>query len=81
MHSFTSDSLQSGRYGDRLAVGAKFPALVQTGSEAHPASCTMGTGLFSGVKRPGRGDDHPPPSSAEVKEGVELYHYFPSGPS
>jgi hypothetical protein len=28
---------------------------------------TMGTGSFPGVKRPGRGDDHPPPPSAEVE--------------
>jgi hypothetical protein len=41
---------------------------VQTGSGAHPASCTMGTGgLFPGGKaRPGRNADHSPPSSAEV---------------
>ena len=37
--------------------------------------------LFRGVKRPGRGADHPPPSSAEVKKRVELYLYSPSGPS
>ena len=36
---------------------------------------TMGTGSFPGIKRPGRGVDHPPPSSAEVKERVELYLY------
>jgi len=41
----------------------------------------MGTGSFPGVKRPGRGVDHPPPSSAEVKERVELYLYPPFGPS
>jgi hypothetical protein len=35
---------------------------------------------FPGVKRPGRGVDHPPPSSAEVKERVEVYLYSPSGP-
>jgi hypothetical protein len=35
----------------------------------------MGTGTFLGVKRLGRGFDHPPPSSAEVKERVELYFY------
>jgi hypothetical protein len=33
------------------------------------------------AKRPGRRIDHPPPSSAEVKERVELYLYSPSGPS
>jgi hypothetical protein len=34
---------------------------------AHPASCIMGTGSFPGVKRPGRGPDHPPTPSAEVE--------------
>ena len=33
------------------------------------------------VKRPGRGVNHLMPSSAEVKERVELYFYSPSGPS
>jgi hypothetical protein len=37
----------------------------------------MGTGSFLGVKRGRRGVDHPPPSSAEVKERVELYLYSP----
>jgi len=41
----------------------------------------MSTGSFPGVKRPGRGIDHPPPSSAEVKERVGLYLYSPSRPS
>jgi hypothetical protein len=42
---------------------------VQTGSEAHPASCTMGTGdSFPGAKaRPRRDADHSPPSSAELE--------------
>jgi hypothetical protein len=35
---------------------------------------------FPEVKRPGRGVNHPPPSTAEVKERVELYLY-PSWPS
>ena len=35
---------------------------------------------FQGVKRPGRGVGHPPSSSAEVKERVELNLYPPSGP-
>jgi hypothetical protein len=43
---------------------------VQTGSGAHPASCTVGTGGFfpGGKARPGRDADHSPPSSAEVKK-------------
>ena len=36
---------------------------------------------FPGAKQPGCGVDHPPPSSAEVKERVELYLYSPFGPS
>ena len=34
--------------GDRIPVGARFSAPIQTGSEAHPASCTSGTGSFPG---------------------------------
>jgi hypothetical protein len=48
---------------------------VQTGPGAHPASCTMGTGSFPRVKEPEGCVDHPPPSSAKVKERVELYLY------
>ena len=36
---------------------------------------------FRGAKRPERDVDHSPPSSAEVKERVKLYLYFPSEPS
>jgi len=57
--------------------GANFSAPVQTGPGAHPTSCTMGTGSLSGVKRPGRDVDHPPPSIAEVKEKVQLHLYSP----
>jgi hypothetical protein len=37
-----------------------FSAPVQTGSETHPASYTMGTGFLPVVKRPGHGVDHHP---------------------
>jgi hypothetical protein len=60
--------------------GARFSAPLQNDTEAHPASCTLGTGSFPGLRRPWRGVDHPPPSSAEVNERVELY-ISPSGPS
>jgi hypothetical protein len=49
-----SDWLRAGRSGDRFLVKARFSAPVQTGPGAHPASCTMGTGPFPGVKS-GRG--------------------------
>jgi len=44
------DSLRAGRSGDRIPVGARHFAPLQTGPGAHPASCTMGTGSFPGVK-------------------------------
>jgi hypothetical protein len=48
-------------------VRARFSTSVQTGPVNHPASCTMGTESFPGVKRPGCGVDHTPPTSAKVK--------------
>jgi hypothetical protein len=61
-------------YGlDDRAIAVRSPAgakdfssdlCVQTSSEAHPASCPMGTG---GKARPGRDADHSTPSSAEVE--------------
>jgi hypothetical protein len=53
---------------------------IQTGPGAHPASYTMGIGSFKSVKWPGHSVDHPPPSSAKVKERVELCLYSPSWP-
>jgi hypothetical protein len=65
-------------YGlDDQAIGVRSPAGAedfssslcgQTGSGAHPVSCTMGTGdPFPGGKaRPRRDADHSPPTSAEV---------------
>jgi hypothetical protein len=54
--------------------GVIFSTPVQTGPGAHPASYTMDTGIF-----PGHGVEYPPPSSAKVKERVELYLYSPMG--
>ena len=36
-------------------------------------------GSFPGVKWPGRGADHPPPSKCQGHERVRLYLYSPSG--
>ena len=76
-----SDSLGAGCTRDETLVGASFFAPFQTGPGAHPASYTVDTGSFPGIKRPGRGVKHSPPSNAEVKERVELYLYSRSGPS
>jgi hypothetical protein len=81
-------------YGlDDRAIGVRSPAgakdfssslCVQSGSGAHPASCTctMGTGgPFPGGKaRPRRDADHSPPSSAEVVNEWELYLLSPQAP-
>ena len=53
---------------------ATLSAPVQIGPGARQAS-------FPEAKRRGRGVKHPPASSAEVKERVELYLYSLSGPS
>jgi hypothetical protein len=53
--------------------GARFSAPRQTGSGAHPASCTTGT------DRTRHSVDHSPPTSAEVKESVELLSASPVG--
>jgi hypothetical protein len=65
----------------KIRRGRGFFAPVQTDPGAHPSSYTIGTGSLPGVKRPGRGINHPPPADAEIKERVELYFYSPSGPS
>jgi hypothetical protein len=67
----SSVSIVSGYGLEYRAIEVRSPAeakdfscilCVQTGSGAHPASCTMGTGgPFPGGKaRPGRGTDHSP---------------------
>jgi hypothetical protein len=70
----------------RSSAGAKdfsHSLCVQTGSDAHPASCTVGTGgPFPGGKaRPGSDANHSPTSSAEVENEQELYLLFPLAPS
>ena len=61
--------------------GARFSARVQSSPGAHPSSYAVGAGSFQDAKQSGRGVDHTPPYSAEVKERVELNFYSPDGPS
>jgi len=72
-----SDSLRAGRTGDQIQVAAIFSPPVP-GPTKPPY--TTGTCSLPGLKRPGRGVDHPPTSSAEVKESVQLNIYSSSGP-
>jgi len=65
------------RYGlDGLGIesqwGRYIPRPSRPSSVAHSDSYSMGTVSFLGVKRPGRGADHPTPSSAEIKVRVQL---------
>jgi hypothetical protein len=88
----SSDSIVSDYGLDNQAIEVRSPTgakdfssnlCVQTGSGAHPASCTVGIGVLSpGVKaRSGRNADHSPPSSAEVENEYELYLLSPQAPS
>ena len=54
--------------GSNPGGGTRFSAPVQTGSDAHPASCTIGTESLLGVKRPERGVDDPPHLEPRLKK-------------
>lgn len=60
----------NGRSGDRNSVETTVFITVQSAPGAHPASYTMGTASFPGVKRPGCDVNHPPPPTPEVKKRV-----------
>jgi hypothetical protein len=61
-------SAANGYLWDGRRVEFSLLHVVQTGSEAHPASYPMGTGtLYPGEKRQGREAYHSPPTSVKVK--------------
>ena len=60
--------LSEGRWGT-----ARFPTPMQTNPLTHAVSYTVGTRSFPGVKWLGHGINHPPSSSAEVKERVDIH--------
>jgi hypothetical protein len=76
-----SSSLRAARSGDRIAVGTRFSAPVQTCPFVHAVSRSYSDyqDSFSKRKRLGRGFQQPTPSNSEVKERVEIYVCFPSG--
>ena len=63
-----SDSLHPGRSGDRIPVGEQFSAPFHTDPRTQPASSSRSTGSFPGVKRPGRGVQHPPHLAPKLKK-------------
>ena len=73
-----SGPLRAGMSGDRIPVGARFFAPVQTVPVAHPAFYTMSTVSFPGVKRPGRDVEHPPPHLAPRLNKEHSYRSTPS---
>jgi hypothetical protein len=75
----TRYGLEGPRIESRWEMRSSAP--VQTGPGAHTDSNKICTRSFPGVKRPGRGVDHPLSSSAVVKERVELHLYSPFGSS
>jgi hypothetical protein len=74
-----SDFLWTEGFGDPIPVGGEI-SRTRPDRPWGPPWAGLDTRSFSGVKPPGRGFYHPPPSSAEVKESVSLYT-TPSGPS
>ena len=73
--------LAAGRSGGSNPVGGKFFGTRPDQPWGPPNRLYNGYRLsFPGVKRPGRGVNHPPSSSAEVKGRVELYLCSPPTP-
>ena len=71
-----------GRYssvGIVTSYGLDSPGIESQWGRDFPHLCrpALGPTTSPGVKQPGRGVDHPPPSSAKVTERVELYIFSP----
>ena len=76
-----SDSLLAGRSGDRIPVGVEVFRTRPDWSWGPPSLLYNAEEVFPGCKEAGVWRWPPTPSSAEVKERVELYLYSPFGPS
>ena len=61
-------ALRTGRFGNRMPVGARFSASVQTGPQPHQVSCSTGTGPFPAVEQAGRSVNHQPHLESRLKE-------------
>jgi hypothetical protein len=65
--------------GIELRLGARFSATVQTAPGEQPSSYTMDIRSFTGVKRPGRGVDHPPHLTPRLKKEWSYTSTLPLG--
>jgi hypothetical protein len=74
-----SDSLQAGWSGDRIQVGRKVFRIRPKRLWGPPSLLYNGYLVFPGGKAAGAWRWQPTPSSAKVKERVELYLYSRSG--
>jgi hypothetical protein len=73
---YVIDMLQAERSGDRIPEGGEIsPTRPDQPWGPHSLLYNWYRVSFPGVKQPGCGADHPPPSSAEVKKRLQLYLY------
>ena len=88
IHETVKQRMQNLAWGESISRRLDGPGIVSRWRQELPhSSCgppkLLSNGYrvsFPGVKQPGRGVNHTPPFSAEVKERVEVYFYS-SGPS
>jgi hypothetical protein len=74
-----SDSIRAGRSGNWIPLGDEIFRTRPDWPWGPPRLLYSENWVsFPELKRPWRDVDHPPPSSAEVEETVELYLYSPS---
>jgi hypothetical protein len=77
-----SDSLRTGRLGDRIPVRSEtFLTRPDRSWSHHYLPYGVYQVSFSVVMRPGPGVDHPSPSGADINERVALFLCLPSEPS
>ena len=74
-----SDLLRAERSGDRIP--ARHSMRVQNGAQADPTSRKIRSDSFPTVRRPENGAENPPPSIAEVANGLGLCLHLPSVPT